>query len=335
MIESREQQQLLFALMAAKKQKAPGTIETLRQFGENLFNDKLMEWDIAITDLKAMELIDETDGVFSLTEKGREAGEAVAELEMAQRFSQMLISCESSEACSEFNRRLHGYDLCQFNMMSMDQLQQMLDGLDLKPGDTVLDVGCGIGTVTEHISDVTSANVTGLDFAAGAINRAMERTQSKRDRLSFTVGNMDALDFPDSHFDAILAIDTLYFSSDVEAVLKAFKRMLRDTGSVGVFWSQYAGKDQDHEVLKPTNTRLAQAAERVGFQYRYWEYSDTESAYWKRTLTLAEELRDAFEAEGNLHIYQGRINEAQSILKRIESGGISRFYYQLEPIHTP
>jgi len=69
----------------------------------------------------------------------------------------------------------------------------------------VLDLGCGIGTLSEFISDRTGAHVTGIDFAPLAIERAQTRTAAKSSRLSFRVADMDALEDIAQKFDGILA----------------------------------------------------------------------------------------------------------------------------------
>jgi SAM-dependent methyltransferase len=79
-------------------------------------------------------------------------------------------------------------------------------------GDRILDPGCGNGGIAEYISDTTSARVSGVDFIPEAIRQAPERTTAKRSLLAFREGNIPALDFPASGFDAVVAIHTPYFT---------------------------------------------------------------------------------------------------------------------------
>jgi ubiquinone/menaquinone biosynthesis C-methylase UbiE len=82
-------------------------------------------------------------------------------------------------------------------------------------GDRVLDLGCGNGGIAEYISDMTGARDTGVNFLPEAIRRALERTAAKRLRLAFCEGDIRELDFPASSFNALVAIDTLYFTEQV------------------------------------------------------------------------------------------------------------------------
>lgn len=67
----------------------------------------------------------------------------------------------------------------------MDSVNDLIAHLEVGEGDKVLDLGCGAGGISEYISDVTGAHVTGLDYAATAIETATIRTSGKRDRLVF------------------------------------------------------------------------------------------------------------------------------------------------------
>ncbi len=88
-------------------------------------------------------------------------------------------------------------------------LEDLLARFELKPGDHLLDLGCGAGVIAEYISDQTGARVTGLDYATPAVTAANERTADKRSALTFLQGDMNALDLPAQSFDAAISLDTL------------------------------------------------------------------------------------------------------------------------------
>jgi hypothetical protein len=112
-----------------------------------------------------------------------EAGNAYLDAVRGEDFGEGLLRIDDSKAYSRFCELVYGTDLCQFSMVSMDQLAKLIELLDLDAGSRVLDLGCSVGRITEHISDATGAHVTGLDFAAPAIRRAQERTRDKNQRL--------------------------------------------------------------------------------------------------------------------------------------------------------
>jgi len=83
-----------------------------------------------------------------------------------------MIACEKSVTNRKFCELVYGLDLCQFNMMSRPQLDKLLEVMNFCKDDHILDLGCGVGLVSEYIFDVIGANVLGIDFASEAIKRA-------------------------------------------------------------------------------------------------------------------------------------------------------------------
>src|SRR3954449_5535415 len=68
----------------------------------------------------------------------------------------------------------------------------------LTPGATVLDVGCGPGTITVDIAGrVAPAPVIGIDASADIIEQAA-RDATAVDNLSFTTGDVYALAYADA-----------------------------------------------------------------------------------------------------------------------------------------
>lgn len=323
--------QVMFAVQLAARKQAPRDPQALREFALKMYDNPSdpADWENAMSDLMHTGVIAETDGQITLTEKGEKVAEAAQRDEAQAGFSAMMILSAESAVSAEFNRRLHGENLCQFNMMSMDQLGKMLEELDLQPGETVLDAGCGVGTIAEYISDKTGAKMTGVDFAEEAIQWARDRTTGKRDRLAYDIGNMNALDYPDHSFDAIIAIDTLYFVKDLNAVMRNLKRMLKPGGRMGIFWSQFVDEGDTADDLLPDHTKLAVAAREANLGYRYVDYTEQEKHSWERCMQISEELKDAFMEEGTLQLYKARVDEGNYILERIRKGGISRYLYLL------
>jgi 2-polyprenyl-3-methyl-5-hydroxy-6-metoxy-1,4-benzoquinol methylase len=60
---------------------------------------------------------------------------------------------------------VYGRDLSQFNALDEIQLQFLLSNLKQLNPASVLDLGCGLGRITEFVAQNLDAEVTGLDFA--------------------------------------------------------------------------------------------------------------------------------------------------------------------------
>ena len=65
----------------------------------------------------------------------------------------------------------------------------------IKPGKIVLDLGCATGKISEYISDLTNAQITGIDYVKNAIKRAKERTFNKSSKLTFQHMDFNNLKF--------------------------------------------------------------------------------------------------------------------------------------------
>jgi SAM-dependent methyltransferase len=100
---------------------------------------------------------------------------------------------------------------------------------ELTPGTTVLDVGCGPGTITVDISmRVAPGRVVGLDAAADAIEAARATAADANvTNLELTTGDVYSLAFDDDAFDVVHAHQVLQHLTDPVAALREMKRVSR------------------------------------------------------------------------------------------------------------
>ena len=99
------------------------------------------------------------------------------------------------------------YDLVT-NFMTLGQAPRLrkttVDQALIKPGDSVLDVGCGTGEVTIVAKKRTgNGNVYGIDPAPEMIAVARKKAARKGLDIDFRVGVIEALPFPDSSIDVV------------------------------------------------------------------------------------------------------------------------------------
>jgi SAM-dependent methyltransferase len=112
----------------------------------------------------------------------------------------------------------------------------------LNSGVTLLDVGCGPGTITAELAGlVAPGRVTALEVTEAALDIA--RAEIGRRGLTtvdFAVGDVHALDFPDDTFDVVHAHQVLQHVGDPVAALREMRRVTRPGGVVAVRDSDYA-----------------------------------------------------------------------------------------------
>ncbi|MGZ8735037.1 MAG: methyltransferase domain-containing protein, partial [Acidimicrobiia bacterium] len=112
----------------------------------------------------------------------------------------------------------------------------------LRPGLTLLDVGCGPGTITLDLARrVAPGSVLGLDASAEVIARAeAARVAAGVDNARFTTGDVYALEPDDASFDVVHAHQVLQHLSDPVRALVEMRRVLRPDGLLAVRDSDYA-----------------------------------------------------------------------------------------------
>lgn len=112
----------------------------------------------------------------------------------------------------------------------------------LEPGASLLDVGCGPGTITLDLAArVASGRVVGLDASAEVIAQAeARRIEAGVDHVAFVVGDVYRLGFDDQRFDVVHAHQVLQHLTDPVAALVEVRRVLRDGGRLAVRDSDYA-----------------------------------------------------------------------------------------------
>jgi len=109
--------------------------------------------------------------------------------------------------------------------------------LDIKEGDHVLDVGCGIGLQAQSMAKLVGVGgkVVGTDLSNVMVEIARERTASSGLPLEFFTADAAVQPFTDQSFDRIRTERVLMYIKDIPAVLREFKRLLKPGGKVVVF----------------------------------------------------------------------------------------------------
>jgi ubiquinone/menaquinone biosynthesis C-methylase UbiE len=107
----------------------------------------------------------------------------------------------------------------------------------LKPGNDVLDIGCGTGTLAITASRHVGATgaVTGIDASPSMIARANRKAKEAGVRATFQVAVAEDLPFPDRRFDVVFSTLMLHHlprktrqecAKEIERVLKVGGRVV-------------------------------------------------------------------------------------------------------------
>lgn len=120
----------------------------------------------------------------------------------------------------------------------------LLDSGYVKENSSILDIGCGPGTITcDFAALALKGHVVGIETNEEVLEKARGVAESRNiSNIEFKVGDIHALDFPDASFDVVHAHQVLQHIADP---VKALREMLRVTRLGGVV----ATRESDFETI--------------------------------------------------------------------------------------
>jgi len=103
-----------------------------------------------------------------------------------------------------------------------------------RPGNRILDVGCGEGQAEVAIGrlQISQVRLVGIDLVVSKVAAARQETASHNHRVEFAAGDAARLPFRDGVFDSIYAVAVLQHVADVAAAVGEFARVTAPRGRV-------------------------------------------------------------------------------------------------------
>ena len=185
-----------------------------------------------------------------------------------------------------------------FHPGGIELTKRLVNSLDIRQGDRVLDVACGMGTTSLLVDEQFGSCVTGVDFSEHNIQRAKEIASSKNSAVEFKIGDATDLPIEDGSIDSLICECAVSTFADQPAALNDFYRVLKTGGSLAISDMVLNGKlSPKMETLLAPWTCLASAKTAAGYQrllldagFVVTSYSDESQSLLDLVLDLKKKL---------------------------------------------
>jgi ubiquinone/menaquinone biosynthesis C-methylase UbiE len=118
--------------------------------------------------------------------------------------------------------------------------EPVLRMMDLKPGERVLDLGCGAGWATRMLARMVSPEksnrskdglVVGIDISDEMIRRAQQSSQEFQN-VRYLAGSADRIPWESNFFDKVLSVESFYYYPDQDRALDEVRRVMAPGGKL-------------------------------------------------------------------------------------------------------
>lgn len=148
---------------------------------------------------------------------------------LSQKYSTISVGGPYLAAVGSLEKRARGGYLAA--------VQRVVEEARLKPGERVLDVGCGPGSLDRWLARYTGgANpITGIDPSTYLVReaRAMVKGEGLEETVDFHEGSGDSLPFPDGAFDVAMSFTAMQYV-DADQMIREMMRVIKPGGRVAV-----------------------------------------------------------------------------------------------------
>jgi len=122
--------------------------------------------------------------------------------------------------------------------------EEFVQLLNLKSGEKVLDVGCGIGGGAFYMAKMYDAHVTGIDLSSNMISIAFDKAAKINDtRVQFEVCDATKRHYAPGSFDVVYSRDTILHIADKRQLFTSFLTWLKPGGRLLI--SDYSCRSGD------------------------------------------------------------------------------------------
>ena len=113
----------------------------------------------------------------------------------------------------------------------INHINRMINHSEIKRGDHILEVGCGMGKFTFPLLE-RGYDITGMDLSPYLLQHLLKENNHRFDIKLFACDILDAPEELNGKFDFILLFFTLHHFHQIDLCLKTMKRLLKPGGKI-------------------------------------------------------------------------------------------------------
>ncbi len=144
----------------------------------------------------------------------------------------------------EFNRWAEAGEGPKMENHHLDITEKTLRLMELRPGERVLDLGCGSGWATRLLARMVGegpegfGQVVGVDVSDEMIRQARESSKDFENVL-YAWGSAQQIPWEENYFDKVLSVESFYYYDDQDRALNELFRVMAPRGRLFILINLY------------------------------------------------------------------------------------------------
>ncbi|CAL0312360.1 unnamed protein product [Lupinus luteus] len=218
-----------------------------------------------------------------------------------RRFQQFLDRVEYNSKSISRYECVYGHGFASAG--GLETTKKFVAKLGLKPGQKVLDVGCGVGGGDFYMAENFDVDVVGVDLSINMVSLAIERAIGHKYTVEFECADCTKKTYPENTFDVIYSRDVMLHIKDKPTLFRSFYKWLkpggkllitdycRSAGTPSVEFAQYIeeGGYNLHDIKE-----YGQMLEKAGFDVIAEDQTDLFVKTLEQELNCLETNKDDF-----------------------------------------
>ena len=176
----------------------------------------------------------------------------------------------------EFNRWAEAGEGAKMERHHLDITEKTIRLMNLRPGERVLDLGCGSGWATRLLARLVGegpegfGQVVGVDVSDEMVRQAREASKDF-DNILYVWGSAQQIPWEENFFDKVLSVESFYYYADQDRALMELFRVMAPRGKLFILINLYqrqsilpaVGRQTESASTRPVRGRVHRTTEEV------------------------------------------------------------------------